>query len=137
MSKFFDAVEKWMIESGLLTQLSFLIAKTTILRSIILWGAGIFGTTALQNGAYAEVLLAAAVTVATGSVTMFITHVRNKHAAALQSTLGVTNDNFIGEQTVSEAKAVLGALKDSETKVSDLQEKLTGDPGKAQDSAVQ
>ncbi len=115
MKTIFDWFEKWMIESGLIDQLAFIITKTAVLRSAVIWIAGALGANALTKGEYSEVALAAAVTIATGSVTMFIDYVRNKYAKQLQRAVGTEKrDEFIGAVTVSDVKDVVSKAKEAD-----------------------
>jgi hypothetical protein len=99
--RFFDKVEDWMVESGFIDQLSLIVTQTTAVRSLLMFLGGGVIMTGISDHNLSNALIGAAVTVATGSVTMFIKHVRDKHAAELQQAVGATPDKFIGRQTVA------------------------------------
>ena len=107
LTRAFDAVERWMLASGLLDQLAFLVVKTTLLRQVVLWAAStVFGAAAIE-GQLAQAFIAAAVVVATGSVGMFIDHVRRKYSKAGQVAAGVPQvDEFIGPESVAHIAAL-------------------------------
>ena len=108
LARTFDAIERWMLGSGLLDQLSFLVAKTTLLRMVILSAAtSYFGAAAVQ-GQIGQALVGAAVAAATGSVSMFIDHVRRKYnaqtltlAQVAAPEVGVKVDDFVGPKAVA------------------------------------
>jgi hypothetical protein len=101
-----DGAERWMVDSGLLDQLAFLVAKTGLARQLVLAGASsIFGVGAV-SGNLAETLVSAAVVVLVGTVNLFIGRVRAKYAERLQRVVGAEPDRFIGPETVAQAAAL-------------------------------
>lgn len=105
--KFVDAIEKWLIESGMIDQLAFLVAKTSMVRALILWAAGGLAAKGAIDANYSEALIGVAVTVLTGTVTMFISSVRAKYNARLQHAVGADQDKFIGPETVAQVQQVV------------------------------
>ena len=97
-----DAAELWLVDSGALDQLAFLIAKTGLARNAVLWAASYLTTRGLLTGSPSEAVIGALVSVLVATVNGFIAHVRNKYAARLQHTVGVQGDKFIGPETVAE-----------------------------------
>lgn len=98
-----------MIESGFIDQLAFLVSKTTLVRTGIMYLSGLIAAKGLTAGSYSEVIIASSVTVVTGSLDMFINHVRNKYAAQIQKSVGARVDSFIGPATVEATVAAVNA----------------------------
>ena len=108
LSRAVDSTERLMVECGLLDQLSFLVGKTSLVRTAILGAAGtIFGASAVQ-GQIGQALIAATVAVATGLVGVFIDRIRRKYsrqtlslARAAAPEIGVKVDDFVGPRAVA------------------------------------
>lgn len=113
VKKFFEAFEKWMLASGLIDQLAFLIAKTSTIRALVLWACGAVAIKGLQESSYWETIVASLVTILTGTVTAFISHVRSKYNQQLQEAVGEHTDKFIGPATVAAVEAAVIASSGS------------------------
>lgn len=114
MKKFFDFLERWLVESGLIHQLAYLVTKTSVIRGFVLWAAGALAIKGLSSeGTVSEAIVGVAVTGITGALTMFINHVRTKHNIAIQVAVGEVQDGFIGPRTVQTVETVVASSSGS------------------------
>lgn len=118
MKKIFDVFEKWLVDTGLIDQLATLVTKTSNIRALVLCCAGALTAKGLQESSYWESIVGFLVTAVTGSLTAFISHVRDKYAKQIQAVVGAVPDQFIGPQTVAAVRDVT-AVATAVTVISD------------------
>lgn len=100
-NKLWDAIERWFVSSGALEQLAFLVTKTTLVRQMVLAAASaLFAKNAIE-GEIGQMLIAAFVAIATGSITQFVHYLRNKYSERVQAAVGANPDKFIGPVTLA------------------------------------
>jgi len=119
MTKIADAIENWMVQSGLVDQLSILVTNTTLLRSTVMAAASYAVAHGIAKGNPSEAVVSAIVVVLTGSLNQFISYLRNKYATQVQQSLpGCKVDKFIGPETVQAVQVSVASSSSSSASAS-------------------